>query len=439
MKIGISFKILAVVVTSILGLGIFLSAYFISHERATYLAEFDLRAQVLVDSLAAASEYPVLTGNKEAMAKAGEAILAQKDAVYCRIEAEKGAVLFEGGSRKDLARKEYFALIKTVKLSGSEEDMLLGQQAKTVENIGRVMIDMSLSDVNHKIADMRRTIMFFVLLGVFAAALVITALVYVLLNRPIHELIVATEHVAEGDLAHQVKVRYDDELGKLARAFNDMTSDLKKVTVSRDYVDGIIENMTDALIVTDLRANILTINKATADLLGLPHDQIIGQPVSKFVATPELFGFEGFSEKGVDGRIKNVETEYILPDAQRVTVLFSGALLTDAKGGITGIMGVAKDITERKNFENELKQMLDESKRMHQELVSTKDKLVQSEKMASLGQLAAGVAHEINNPLGFIMSNVQMLKNYIARYQSVIIGADRLKVAVGQSATQELA
>ncbi len=49
----------------------------------------------------------------------------------------------------------------------------------------------------------------------------------------------------------------------------------------------------------------------------------------------------------------------------------------------------------------------------YQELQDTKDKLVQSEKLASIGQLAAGVAHEINNPVGYVLSNIDTLKDYI--------------------------
>ncbi len=54
------------------------------------------------------------------------------------------------------------------------------------------------------------------------------------------------------------------------------------------------------------------------------------------------------------------------------------------------------------------------------DLKQTQSQLLQSEKMASIGQLAAGVAHEINNPMGFISSNINTMKTYVSRFQKII-------------------
>jgi len=53
----------------------------------------------------------------------------------------------------------------------------------------------------------------------------------------------------------------------------------------------------------------------------------------------------------------------------------------------------------------------------NEELQKTQRQLVQSEKLAAIGQLAAGVAHEINNPLAYVMSNMETLEDYIAAYE----------------------
>lgn len=65
-----------------------------------------------------------------------------------------------------------------------------------------------------------------------------------------------------------------------------------------------------------------------------------------------------------------------------------------------------------------------------EELKTTHTQLIQSEKLASIGQLAAGVAHEINNPVGFISNNMEILSQYISEYNKIISMADDLKRSV---------
>ena len=74
-------------------------------------------------------------------------------------------------------------------------------------------------------------------------------------------------------------------------------------------------------------------------------------------------------------------------------------------------------ILERSANKKKIEESYQEIKSSHEKLKQAQSQLVQSEKMASLGQLAAGVAHEINNPIGFVMSNVDTLKEYAQSLQ----------------------
>ena len=81
--------------------------------------------------------------------------------------------------------------------------------------------------------------------------------------------------------------------------------------------------------------------------------------------------------------------------------------------GAQRVMAVVRDIDRRKRAEQELQNSLREAHALNASLVEAQQQLLQSEKMASLGQLAAGVAHELNNPVGFVHSNLGTLDLYI--------------------------
>ena len=71
------------------------------------------------------------------------------------------------------------------------------------------------------------------------------------------------------------------------------------------------------------------------------------------------------------------------------------------------------DVSARSARERELQQRHDELERTYKRLAGAQEQLLQSEKMASIGQLAAGVAHEINNPIGYVHSNIGTLREYM--------------------------
>jgi PAS domain S-box-containing protein len=90
-------------------------------------------------------------------------------------------------------------------------------------------------------------------------------------------------------------------------------------------------------------------------------------------------------------------------------------LICDDGGVPLEVIGSLTDITARKRMEQEQQELITRLSEAH-------DQLLQSEKMASIGQLAAGVAHEINNPIGFVNSNMGTLRHYVGTLMSVIDG-----------------
>jgi PAS domain S-box-containing protein len=95
-------------------------------------------------------------------------------------------------------------------------------------------------------------------------------------------------------------------------------------------------------------------------------------------------------------------------------------LIRDEKGAPLEVIGSLTDITARKRMEEALQARGVEQQQLIGELRSAHEQLLQAEKMASIGQLAAGIAHEINNPVGFVNSNMSSLKNYVGTLLGVI-------------------
>lgn len=116
-------------------------------------------------------------------------------------------------------------------------------------------------------------------------------------------------------------------------------------------------------------------------------------------------------------------------------------LIRDAEGTPLEVIGLMTDITGRKQMEDTLQRQAEEQRALIEQLKMAQAQLMQSEKLASIGQLAAGVAHEINNPIGFVNANLNTLGNYVATllegiklYQCVTNG--NLPSSVAQSEVQ---
>jgi signal transduction histidine kinase len=91
------------------------------------------------------------------------------------------------------------------------------------------------------------------------------------------------------------------------------------------------------------------------------------------------------------------------------------------------------DIRKRESAEAELLRRNNELTELNARLSTAQEQLMQSEKLASIGQLAAGVAHEINNPIGYVFSNFETLGNYIGRMLTMFGHYQRAEDSIGNA------
>jgi len=247
-----------------------------------------------------------------------------------------------------------------------------------------------------------------VLLGFFGSTLVSLLIALwtsrVLTNR-IKKLVEGTEQFAKGIWSHSIDISSKDQFGHLADSFNKMIEKLHETTVSKEYLDNIINTMTDALIVMSLEGEIRDVNSAVCTLLGYSKEELIGNSLGVFVE--DLNWFQKNREKF------NKEVIFYTKDKQTVHVLCSSMHMR-TEGGIDDlVIFMGKDISERIKMEEEKKHLQQE--------------LIQSQKMESIGILASGIAHEINTPIQFIShnnkfiaENINGMFELIAKYQKNI-------------------
>lgn len=246
-------------------------------------------------------------------------------------------------------------------------------------------------DVQTAFAAVGRLRFIILTLGALLAVLVTTVSIFIgrKMTRPILQLTSLAKQVAQGSLDGEIRYPSADEMGFLADSFNQMIRDLRgqrEQLVGKNYVESIIRSMIDSLIVTDLKGTIQTVNEATCRLLGYKKEELAGQPLHVVLKDqPAALSNLAPSKRNAAPTAENV---YISKTGKEIAVSFSSAVLQSENGDIQGMVCVAKDITEQKGLE---------------------ERMNQSSKMAAVGQLAAGVAHELNNPLSVILGFAQLV------------------------------
>ena len=122
------------------------------------------------------------------------------------------------------------------------------------------------------------------------------------------------------------------------------------------------------------------------------------------------------------GQSSQEEYRIVRPDGTCHWVRDSVLVTPIVPGKAVGVRlgGILTDITERKQAEELLKQTIASERKAHQQLKLAQSQLVQSEKLAALGQLVAGVAHEINNPLAFVSNNTVVLQRDLGSLRELL-------------------
>jgi signal transduction histidine kinase len=167
-----------------------------------------------------------------------------------------------------------------------------------------------------------------------------------------------------------------------------------------EKVHTIMDTIPCALLLLDEQGIIIECNGETERLLARSKHQIINSYVADFL--PVLATLDGKFD--TEATLKNMEESLLAPCFDKPYVEFSGRKIA-IKGAVNYLVTIS-DINERKHSQKALSAL--------------SEQLVNAEKLASIGQLSAGIAHEINNPVGYIRSNLDILKDYFIPIVSYI-------------------
>ena len=211
----------------------------------------------------------------------------------------------------------------------------------------------------------------------------------------------------------------------------------KRLSVEQTVLRTLVETCPFRVFAKDIDSRIIFSNTEMARSVGLTLEQLIGK--TDFDFFPESLAKLYIADEQAllaSGQAMIGKEEPTMDPVSGVPwwTLTSKVPLKDRDGKIVGLVGIGFDLTERKRQEQDLKKSNAELLALNNKLTEAQNQLLQSEKMASVGQLAAGVAHEINNPIGFVKSNLGSLKGQVEDLLTVIDAYEKVvPVLVGNT------
>jgi len=375
--------------------------------------EVQARGLAVARSIAALSTNPLLTYNYVALEQNGEQASRGPDLVYVIIlDKEQTVAAFSGHSGwqgkhlRDPVNER--ALTATAPLVQSQTWPETNQRLLDIAvpvyisgspvKWGTVRIGLSLERMYRQIRQTQAT-----LIGIGALALLLglggAHFMAGRITRPLARVVDATIAAAGGALDQHLNIQTKDEVEELAKNFNVMIKELagqrrqleerlEEILQLKRYTDIILASMTNGLMTLDLQGRLVSANTATEAIFETTRQALEGRyfhdiwpqdsPVVRILKRCVAYG----------ETCRNQEVVLESLGGRRRTLIFNVSFLRDAREAPIGILLVVNDATEMKEMEAHIRQ---------------------TDRLAALGTLSAGLAHEIRNPLSAIKTFVQLL------------------------------
>ncbi|MFQ5830939.1 MAG: ATP-binding protein [Candidatus Methylomirabilia bacterium] len=377
-------------------------------QRAAIIEEVQRRGEVIARSLAAISTGPLLLYNFTALEQNVARVAGEVDVVYAIVLDAEGKVAahsrhpervgfaLEGAIHERAAETGTALVQETVRAETGEAiyDFAVPIQVER-QRWGTVRVGLSKRRMEAEIRRTRRElgVLTGVILGFGAMA---AALVARRIARPVRQLADGAAAIARGELNQQIQPSTSDEIGHLAVTFNHMAAQLfeqrtaleathaelgrrfEELADLKSYTDNILASITSGIITLDLDGHVVTLNPAAELVTGLFAAEATGRYCTEvFVHTPELVEVLMETLASRTG-VVSVSLALRRRNGTPIPVELSTAPLKGGEGKDLGVVGAFRDLTHVRELEDQLRR---------------------SDQLAALGTLAAGLAHEIKNPL----------------------------------------
>ena len=269
-------------------------------------------------------------------------------------------------------------------------------------------------------------------LAATVAALTFGSFIAASISRRLRRLSEATIALGSGDLNHTVEVSGNDELTQCAANFNDMSVKLKDATnrlreqttslekqntllqrsiaerkqaeealrEERDFAETLIDTARAIVLLLNQDGKIIRFNRYMEELSGYSIEEVRGKDwFSTFLPENKRKDvLERFQHSVNGNQTKGKINPIVAKNGKRYEIEWYDATLRQGDGKVIGILAVGQDITERAMLQNQLSQ---------------------AQKLEAIGQLAAGIAHEINTPIQFIGDNLQFFQEAFSAYKKL--------------------
>ena len=202
--------------------------------------------------------------------------------------------------------------------------------------------------------------------------------------------------------------KMDEVYSDLLRYETDLEAKNAALEEAQAFISSVIESVSDVLIVCDARGVVQQVNSAFVRIMGRPDTDIVGRELGRFVEAGDIARIEHLLKPRMPTDV--IDGELRFATAAGASDLFSvnSAARYDHDGRYVGVVLTGRPV-------GELRRAYEALHKAHRELQSAQRQLIEQEKMASLGRLVAGVAHELNNPISFVHGNMHTLERYRQR------------------------